>query len=109
MSTEKVSGLEIDNEVGAAYLQLANNPIVRTCEVIRGVLVDLDEFDVVVGIEVLDLDVTIPRQALITRFHVMEHDVNRLDAIRPRVSYVMNRPEITVSTATVGAKASVEA
>jgi len=78
--------LTVDYAADVAYLRLSNNPVTRTCEVEPGVLVDLDEFGMVVGVEVLELDVVIPRTKLVTDYHVHHEQVDIFDQIRPNVT-----------------------
>lgn len=56
-----------------------------TREASEEVLVDLDEFNVVVGIEMLSIDGDIPFQRLIDDFHVHSSDVDLLRALRPSI------------------------
>jgi uncharacterized protein YuzE len=60
----------VDGDAGAAYLQLSTGEVARTVEFSEDIYVDLDRFNVVVGIELLDLAVTLPLDALAERFHV---------------------------------------
>lgn len=62
--------LEIDQEVGAAYLRFTENSVDRTVEFDDDINVDLDEHGVVVGFELLDLQKSIPLDQLTDEFHV---------------------------------------
>lgn len=87
--------LSVDFTADAAYLLLNDHEVVRTCEVAHGVQVDLDEYDMVAGVEVLDLDAVIPRSELIDRFHVRDEQLFILDSVRPSVSsFVSRQPEL---------------
>ena len=48
--------ITVDPAVGACHISLSDRPVASTEEFSDDVLVDLDEFGVVIGIEVLDLD-----------------------------------------------------
>lgn len=83
--------LMIDSDVNAAYLHLHDGKVEQTCEVAPGVNVDLDEMNVVVGIEVLTLDTHIPYTELVQKYHVRSDEVRILDLIRPNVTYFISR------------------
>jgi uncharacterized protein YuzE len=84
--------LTVDFGADAAYLMLSDHDVVETCEVSTGVLVDLDDMRVVVGVEVLALDAFIPRDRLITDYHMRSEDVSVLDQVRPSVTtFVLRR------------------
>jgi len=68
MST--LPAVSIDYEADAAYLTLTSKAVARTCKLTDDVLVDLDEFDMVVGVELLSLAALLPVDQLITEFHV---------------------------------------
>lgn len=78
--------IELDRELDAAYVRLTEGPVVRTIEYSESVLVDLDQFDVVVGVEVLDVRQPLPFDELTRRFHVREEVVALLRQIQPSVS-----------------------
>lgn len=78
--------VKIDREADAAYICLSNKPVVRTVEVTDEVLIDLDEFNVAVGIEVLELGAKIPFGRLHTEFHIHSNVVDVLRLIQPSVS-----------------------
>lgn len=97
--------LSVDHCANAAYLRLSSKKIVKTCEVVPGVLVDLDEFNVAVGVEFLSLDVAIPYNDLIQKYHVHSSNVPYLDMIRPSVTYFLSRQQ---TTSTIEASQSVK-
>lgn len=78
--------LTVDNTADVAYLRLDDGEVARTCEVSPGVYVDLNEFDVVIGVEVLALDALIPYSELVTKFHVRPEHLRSLEQIRPSVT-----------------------
>lgn len=71
----------IDALAGAAYIELNDAPVARTKELSEIVLVDLDEYNVVVGIELLS-PATAPRVREITQsYHVSTECAHRLDQV----------------------------
>ncbi len=97
--------LQVDHTANAAYLQLGESPVVETREAAEGVLVDLDEFGVVVGIEVLDLDVFIPRAELLQYNHIRSDQLDLFDQIRPSVtSFVARQPRPVVDDCDQGSR-----
>jgi uncharacterized protein YuzE len=78
--------VEIDTEAGAAYVALTSAPVARTVELTDSVLLDLDEFDIAVGVEVLELAAEIPFTRLVRDYHVSTDVVDLLRAIQPSVS-----------------------
>ncbi|GAB3624187.1 hypothetical protein GCM10027418_22710 [Mariniluteicoccus endophyticus] len=83
--------LTVDFEANAAYLQVSDAPVVETCEVAPGFQVDLDEFGLAVGFEVLDLSLDIPVHAVEKQYHLREQDVHCLMSIRPNVTNFVAR------------------
>ena len=78
--------LTVDLTADVAYLRLDDGEVARTCEVSPGVYVDLNEFDVVIGVEVLALDALIPYSELATKFHVRQDHLRVLEQNRPNVT-----------------------
>jgi len=70
MQTSRRLSLEIDQEAGAAYLQFSDELVDRSVEFSEDLTVDLDKLGVVVGIEILDLTVSVPLDTLAERFHI---------------------------------------
>jgi uncharacterized protein YuzE len=76
--------VDIDTEIGAAYVKLGDAKIVRTVEHTDDIMVDLDELGMVVGIEILDLSVPVPLDELVAQHHIKSTTLARLLAgIRP--------------------------
>ena len=97
--------VHIDHEADAAYIELSQNKVVRTVEVTDAVLLDLDEFNVAVGVEVLELSAEIPFTRLHTEFHVHSEVVELLRLIRPSVAGFISVTSGTDSdTATSGVR-----
>jgi len=78
--------VHIDHEADAAYIQLSKEKVVRTVEVTDSVLIDLDEYNIAVGIEVLELSAELPFTRLHTEYHVHSDVVDILRLIRPSVA-----------------------
>lgn len=84
--------LNVDLVAEAAYVRLSDNKVSRTRDVTDAVLVDLDEFGVVVGVEVLALEAEIPFGRLVDEFHVHSAAVAALRTIQPTVgSFIMTQ------------------
>lgn len=79
--------LEVDLEVGASYIALSDRPVERTRDFNDAISVDLDEFGVVVGIEVMGLGTTIPYDELARRYHIRSDVLEAVNLIRPSVGY----------------------
>lgn len=70
--------ISIDATVGVAYIQLSKNEIAKSVETEKGIVLDLDEFDVIVGIEILDLASPGSISDIKTAAHLNSADENRL-------------------------------
>lgn len=70
MTAGTPSSLHLDQEAGTAYLRLSDNAVVRTIEHTDDVAVDLDEHDVVIGVEILNLTTPVDLDGLSNRFHI---------------------------------------
>lgn len=82
--------LDVDTDADAAYIRLTTEPIVRTVELNDEVSIDLDEFGVAVGVEVLALNAEIPFTELHTLYHVHSEVIQHLQSIRPTVASFMS-------------------
>lgn len=78
--------IRVDTTVNAAYIRLSENAVVRTVDVNDQIMVDVDEYGVAVGIEVLDEGEPLPFQQLVDDFHVHSDVVELLRLIRPNVA-----------------------
>lgn len=78
--------ISIDTAADAAYIQLSHEPVARTVEFSDEVMIDLDEHDVVVGVELLDQATPVPFTELHTQFHVHSKVIETLRIIRPDVA-----------------------
>ena len=79
--------ITVDPAVGACYISLSDRPVASTEEFSDNILVDLDEFGVAVGIEVLDLGVELPLTDLRRQLHIHEDDEPRLARLLPALRY----------------------
>lgn len=78
--------VEVDHNADAAYIALLDSPVVETVEIAEHVVIDLDEYRMVVGIEVLKLTAKIPFDELNSKFHVRSELVEMLRRIQPSIS-----------------------
>jgi uncharacterized protein YuzE len=78
--------LRVDQTSDAAYIVLSDKTVARTKTLTDAVQVDLDEFGVAVGIEVLTLDAEIPFSRLVADFHVPSNAIDLLRYVQPSVS-----------------------
>lgn len=79
--------VEIDRTADAAYVRLSKKPVARTQQLTDTVLVDLDNLDMVIGIEVLGLDTPIPIDDLTAQFHVGSTVVDTIQSLRPTIAF----------------------
>lgn len=84
--------IEVDTAVHAAYIQLSDEPVARTVDLNGEILIDLDQYDVAVGIEVLDEGTPLPFDRLVSDFHVRTDVIGILRQIRPDVSSFLASP-----------------
>lgn len=90
--------VSVDYDADAAYVSMSDEDIASTVQVSDEVLVDLDQFRVVVGIEFLRIDADIPFQRLIDDFHVRTNDIEKLRALRPSIAGHLQAAAEGVST-----------
>lgn len=83
--------LEVDRDAGAAYLTLSDNEIVSTVEVVPEVQVDMDEFGVAVGVEILDLNMVVPVSKIASACHIKSDKLGALTALRGTVNSLVMR------------------
>lgn len=81
--------LSINRDTDVAYIRMTPNEVVETFEATDDVLVDVDEHDVVVGIEMLRLDARIPFTDLTKKFHVHSDDLALLEGLLPSIQVRM--------------------
>lgn len=78
--------IELDTVLHAAYIRLSDHAVVRTVALDDQVMVDLDEFGVAVGVEVLDESAPLPFARLTDEFHVHTDVIGLLRFIRPDIA-----------------------
>lgn len=78
--------IEVDTALDAAYIRLSDKAIVRTIAHNDDINIDLDQYGVVVGIEVLSERAPLPFTDLGDRYHVHHDVVELLRLIRPDVA-----------------------
>lgn len=83
MKTSPQMSIQVDQEFDTGYIRLSSSNVAETVEVSDLVLVDLDEFKVAVGVEVLSLSAEIPFSRLRYDFHVDSRIVELLRQIQP--------------------------
>jgi uncharacterized protein YuzE len=94
-TAEPVVSVEIDQDAGAAYVQLSAGHVARTVEFSEHLNIDLDQHGVVLGIELLDLGSAIPLDDIAGQYHI------RTEALRTLLaSLVRGRPQTTVAGST---------
>lgn len=76
--TEPTITVEVDTEIGAAYVGLSDARVARTEEYSEDINVDLDALGVVVGIELLDTAVVVPLDDLVAKYHITTTALARL-------------------------------
>lgn len=83
MTTNPQMSIQVDPESDTGYIRLSRSTVAETVEVTDLVLVDLDEFKVAVGVEVLSLNAEIPFNRLRYDFHLDSRIVELLRQIQP--------------------------
>lgn len=89
MMDRTILTVKVDPTVSAAYIRVSDERVKRSVEVSDVIIVDLDEHAMVRGIELLDLDETIPYEKLEKDFHVDSKTISALKTIRPSISGFM--------------------
>lgn len=79
--------IEMDEVADAAYMKFGSDrPVARTEEFSEAIMVDLDEFGVAIGIEVLELETPLPIDELNHRYHIPSEAADLLRVIVQRAS-----------------------
>jgi uncharacterized protein YuzE len=100
---EALLTVEVDQAAGTAYLRLSDRAVARTEEFNDWILVDLDEFNMVVGLEFLSTTDDIPLEDLVSRYHIRREAVDLLLAVETSVA---NRTNIDAAGQFSGSSAS---
>lgn len=84
--------ISVDSSANACYVQLSDEAIVTTVPINDDatILVDLDQFNVAVGIEILDLAEPIPLTQLCTKFHILPEHASVLNTLLPSVAQTIS-------------------
>jgi uncharacterized protein YuzE len=100
MSSSHRLSLEIDQGAGAAYLRFGDGQVARSVEFTEDLIVDLDEHEMVLGIEILDLSRSVPLDQLTERFHIRtEAFTTLLQALRSSTTaHQVGTPTSAVAT-----------
>lgn len=84
------------SELHAGYVELADKKIHRSEELTDDVIVDLDEFGCVVGVELLDLDQLPSAADIAAKFHVITAERPMLElALRQLVRWTASSGSLT--------------
>lgn len=86
MPTRHTVRVEINPAADLAYVRLSDARVYKTVGLTDDINLDMDEFDMVVGIEVLDLDAEMPFSALVEDHHIPSPTVEMLRLMRPSLS-----------------------
>ncbi|MHA7240011.1 DUF2283 domain-containing protein [Arthrobacter sp. TMS1-12-1] len=90
--------VEVDHDADAAYIALSDGVVANTVEIAEHIMLDLDEYRVVVGIEVIRLAAQIPFSQLSTEYHVRSEVLEELRRIQPSISGFLSVTSGTDST-----------
>ena len=82
--------LSIDRAANSAYIQMLDGEITVSKPIGEDIVLDLDQFRQVVGIEFLDLQAEIPFSHLIDKFHFRPETVEALRRVCPSISGFMS-------------------
>ncbi len=104
--------ITVDPAVDACYISLSSNPVEQTEEFSEDVLVDLDEYGVAVGIEVLSMTATFPLTDLCSKLHIHSRDESFLATLLPTLGHslrftVSSAPDPTVKARTASKQGAV--
>ena len=83
MTSNVTVAVQVDHESDTGYIRLRDERVASTLELTDLVLVDLDTFNMAVGLEVLSLGAAIPFGRLNREFHVPSQTVELLRKIQP--------------------------
>ncbi|MCM0618755.1 DUF2283 domain-containing protein [Nocardioides bruguierae] len=95
--------ITLDPGIDAGYIRLSADEVADTIEFNEQILVDVDEFGVAVGIELLEQSAALPFAELVSQFHVHSDVVDLLRLIRPDLESFL-----TVSQGTDGVSTGIK-
>lgn len=105
MTNRKIT---VDPAVGTCYISLSTTPIVQTDEFSDDVLVDLDEYGVAVGIEILRMTAVFPLTDLRSKLHIHSRDESFLASLLPTLSHSLRFTAASAPDAEVKARTAVD-
>ena len=73
--------LELDRELGLAYLRRSREAVAKTVEVSTTINVDIDRNGILVGVELLDLTRPLPEDDLVEKFGVESEEMRLLQSL----------------------------
>lgn len=83
--------VEIDTAVDAGYIRVSDEAVASTSQFNDAIVVDLDEFGRVVGIEVLELACSLPVADLSAKYHMTDETIAVLRRLRPSIASLTAR------------------
>ena len=93
--------VEIDTAVDAGYIRFSDEQVTSSSQFNDSIVVDLDEFGRVVGIEVLELACPLPVTNLSAKYHMSDDAIAVLRQIRPSIESLRARSAATRSTSSI--------
>ncbi|MDK4206814.1 DUF2283 domain-containing protein [Corynebacterium pseudodiphtheriticum] len=90
-------------DMEAGYIELAERAVSHSEELDDGIIVDLDEFDCVVGLELLSLQNIPPIKKIDSRFHVKDTEQ---DMLRLALRHLMR---MTATSGSLTSKSQIKA
>lgn len=93
--------VEIDTAVDAGYIRVSNDPVATSSQFNDSIVVDLDKYGRVVGIEVLELACPLPVRDLSATYHMTDEAISVLRHIRPSIESLTTRSATARSSSAV--------
>jgi uncharacterized protein YuzE len=87
----KAFEVRVDEEANAAYISMSEMAVYTSRQLSDDVIVDVDEFGMAVGVELLTLDAQIPLQTLTDQFHVRSADIELLRLLSPSITSTLRQ------------------
>lgn len=97
------ASISVDAALGVAYVQLSEGRVTRSVESENGIVLDLNEFDVIIGVEIPDLSVAYSTADVKSIAHLNSADEERLAACLQ----ALNRTRFTSGSLTDASKVQV--
>lgn len=93
--------VEIDTAVDAGYIRISGEQVASSSQYNESIVVDLDTFGRVVGIEVLELACPLPVTDLSAKYHMTDEAIAVLRRIRPSIESLTARSAAVRPTSSV--------